>query len=243
MCHARLTPEGEAALAPGLYRDHCAKRCQTRYTFLELTRRLYGFVLTVRTRVHQPEAPAIVLLDRAPADSIGLDEVFGQQRSPHLFGVCDNALPDVKQLYFYFGGSNRSYVRKVGDQHIDLSLKGTIRQNVQQHILNHSLAITEWLASRDMPLECGEAVRKQLLAKLLHCVGTVCIPRTQRPEYSPKNTCHLTGCTAKQQSPHENDETAFNLVLHCPYEQTTQPCKVRLLRVFQCPWLRSWRRR
>ena len=91
------------------------------------------------------------------------------------------------------------------------------------------------------------------LAKLLHCVRTacalrghcmrtVCILRTQRPGYSPKNTCHLTGCTAKQQSPHENDKTAFNLVLHCPYEQTTQPCKVRLLRVFRCPWLRSWRR-
>ena len=58
-----------------------------------------------------------------------------------------------------------------------------------------------------------------------------------------KNTCHLIGCTAKQQSPHENSETAFNLVLHCPYDQTTQPCKVRLLRVFRCPWLRSWRRR
>ena len=43
----------------------------------------------------------------------------------------------------------------------------------------------------------------------------------QRPVYSLKNTCHLTGCTAKQQNPHETDETAFNLVLHCPYEQTT----------------------
>ena len=92
------------------------------------------------------------------------------------------------------------------------------------------------------------------MAKLLHCVRTAwalrahcmhtaCILRTQRPGYSPKNTFHLTGCAAKQQSPHENDETAFNLVLHCPYEQTTQPCKVRLLRVFRCPWLCSWRRR
>ena len=27
-----------------------------------------------------------------------------------------------------------------------------------------------------------------------------------------------------------------------PHEQTTQPCKVRLLRVFRCPWLRSWKR-
>ena len=83
----------------------------------------------------------------------------------------------------------------------------------------------------------------QIVALRGHCVRTACILRTQRPGYSPKNTCHLTGCRAKQQSPHENDETAFNLVLHCPYEQTTQPCKVRLLRVFRCPWLRSWRRR
>ena len=33
---------------------------------------------------------------------------------------------------------------------------------------------------------------------------------TQRPGCSPKNTCHMTGSTAKQQSPHENNETAFN---------------------------------
>ena len=37
-------------------------------------------------------------------------------------------------------------------------------------------------------------------AKLLQCVGTACILRTQRPiltRYSPKDTCHLTGCTVK----------------------------------------------
>ena len=72
----------------------------------------------------------------------------------------------------------------------------------------------------------------QVVALRAHCVGTACILRTQRPGYSPKNTCHLTGCTAKQQSPHENDETAFNLVLHCPYEQTTQPCKVACFECF-----------
>ena len=83
----------------------------------------------------------------------------------------------------------------------------------------------------------------QVVALRGHCVRTACILRTQRLGYSPKNTCHLTSCTVKQQSPHENGETAFNLVLHRPYEQTTQPCKVRLLRVFRCPWLRSWRRR
>ena len=69
-----------------------------------------------------------------------------------------------------------------------------------------------------------------------HCVRTACILRTQRPGYLPKNTYHLTNCTAKQQSPHENDETAFNLVLHCPYEQTTQPCKVRLLMASEMWW-------
>ena len=30
-------------------------------------------------------------------------------------------------------------------------------------------------------------------AKLLHCMRTACILRTQRPGYSPKNTCHLSG--------------------------------------------------
>ena len=54
------------------------------------------------------------------------------------------------------------------------------------------------------------------MAKLLHCVRTACILRTQRPGYSPKNTCYLTASTAKHQSPHENNETAFNLVHHVP---------------------------
>ena len=49
------------------------------------------------------------------------------------------------------------------------------------------------------------------LAKFLHCVRTACIMRMQRLGYSPKNTCHLSGSTAKQQSPHEKNETAFNL--------------------------------
>ena len=49
------------------------------------------------------------------------------------------------------------------------------------------------------------------LAKFLHCVRTACIVRTQRLGYSPKNTCHLSSSTAKQQSPHENNETAFLL--------------------------------
>ena len=51
---------------------------------------------------------------------------------------------------------------------------------------------------------------------------TTCILHTQRPGYKPKKTCHLSSSTAKQQSPHENNKIAFNLVLHCPYEQPTQ---------------------
>ena len=49
--------------------------------------------------------------------------------------------------------------------------------------------------------------------KFLHCVL-----RTERLRYSPKNTSHLSSSTAKQQSPHENNETAFNLVINCHYE-------------------------
>ena len=77
-------------------------------------------------------------------------------------------------------------------------------------------------------------------AKLLHCVHTACILRTQRPGYSPENTCHLTGSIAKQQSPHENNRTAFNLVLHYPYEQTTQPCKGQLCRGMQDAHMFKW---
>ena len=61
-----------------------------------------------------------------------------------------------------------------------------------------------------------------------HCVTiwgsscTVCILRTQRLGYSPKNTTPLSSNTAKQQSSHENNETAFNLVINCRYEQANQ---------------------
>ena len=41
--------------------------------------------------------------------------------------------------------------------------------------------------------------RGATMAKLLHCMRIACILRTQRPGYSPKNTCHLTGCIANQQ--------------------------------------------
>ena len=70
-------------------------------------------------------------------------------------------------------------------------------------------------------------------AKFLHCVRTACILRTQRLGYSPKNTCHLSNSTVKQQSPHENNETAFNLVINCRYEQATQLCKVQLCKGMQ----------
>ena len=48
-----------------------------------------------------------------------------------------------------------------------------------------------------------------IMAKFLHCVRTACILRTQRRGYSPKDTFHLSSSTAKQQSPHENNENAF----------------------------------
>ena len=70
-------------------------------------------------------------------------------------------------------------------------------------------------------------------AKFLHSVHTACILRTQRLGYSPKNTCHLSSSTAKQQSPHENNETAFNLVINFRYKQATQPCKVQLCKGMQ----------
>ena len=115
-----------------------------------------------------------------------------------------------------------------------LFLSTTLRPN---RVIFHFSCISLFIEAKS--LHC---VRTACTLRV-HCVGTACILRTRTPGYSPKNTCHLTSCTAKQQSPHENNQTAFNLVLHCPYEQTTQPCKVRLLRVFRCPWLRSWRRR
>ena len=51
--------------------------------------------------------------------------------------------------------------------------------------------------------------KKNTKAKFLHCMRTACILRTQGLGYSPKNTYHLSSSTAKQQSPHENNENAF----------------------------------
>ena len=51
----------------------------------------------------------------------------------------------------------------------------------------------------------------EFYAKFLHCMRTASVLRTQRLGYSPKNTSHLSSSTAKQQCPHENSETAFNL--------------------------------
>ena len=70
-------------------------------------------------------------------------------------------------------------------------------------------------------------------AKCLHCVRTACILRTQRLGYSPKNTCHLFTSTAKQQSPHQNNKTAFSLVIKCRYEQANQPYKKQLCKGMQ----------
>ena len=66
-----------------------------------------------------------------------------------------------------------------------------------------------------------------------HCVRTACILRTQRLGYSPKNTYHLFTSTAKQQSPHQNNKTAFSLVIKCRYEQANQPYKVQLCKGMQ----------
>ena len=72
-----------------------------------------------------------------------------------------------------------------------------------------------------------------LYVKIWGSCCTACILRTQRLGYSPKNTTHLSSSTAKQQSPHENNETAFNLVINCRYEQANQPCKVQLCKGMQ----------
>ena len=76
-------------------------------------------------------------------------------------------------------------------------------------------------------------------AKFLHWVPTACILRMQRLGYSPKNTCHLSSSTAKQQSPHENNETAFNLpTLNMSFfhkvqlGQTQNPCFLTPLQCF-----------
>ena len=76
-------------------------------------------------------------------------------------------------------------------------------------------------------------------ATFLHCVRTACILRTKRLGYSPKNTYHLSSSTAKQQSPHENNETAFNLpTLNMSFfhkvqlGQTQNPCFLTPLQCF-----------
>ena len=73
-----------------------------------------------------------------------------------------------------------------------------------------------------------------------HCVRTACILRTQRLGYSPKNTSHLSSSTAKQQSPNENNETAFNLVINCRYEHANQPCKVQVCKGMQDAHMFKW---
>ena len=69
---------------------------------------------------------------------------------------------------------------------------------------------------------------------------TACILRTQRLGYSPKNTSRLSSSTAKQQSPHHKNETAFNLVINCRYEQANQPCKVQLCKGMQDAHMFKW---
>ena len=64
-----------------------------------------------------------------------------------------------------------------------------------ENVRSHSPSVGGAIKFVDVhPLNSIPAVTR---TKLLHCVRTACILRTQRPGYSPKNTCHLTGCTAK----------------------------------------------
>ena len=82
--------------------------------------------------------------------------------------------------------------------------------------------------------------RHSYRGEFLHCVRIACILRTHRLGYSPKNTSHLSSSTAKHQSPHENNETALNLVINCRYEQANQPCKVQLCKGMQDAHMFKW---
>ena len=74
-----------------------------------------------------------------------------------------------------------------------------------------------------------------LKAMMLHCMRPVCALCAPTGKLSQEHlgnslkiTCHLSASMAKQQSPQDNNETAFKLVLQCTYEQTTHSCKVQL---------------
>ena len=81
--------------------------------------------------------------------------------------------------------------------------------------------------------------------KLLHCMRTAsalhayCTHRCRdtRPRLPPY---HLFDSVAKQQSPQDNNQTAFKLVFQCLYEQTTQPCQVQLCRGMQDAHMFKW---
>ena len=83
-------------------------------------------------------------------------------------------------------------------------------------------------------------VHSQQMGKLLYCVRSMHAVCTQMPGSSPKITYHLSDSTAKQQNPHNNNETAFKLVLQCPHEQNTEPCKVQLCRGMQDAHIFKW---
>ena len=91
------------------------------------------------------------------------------------------------------------------------------------------------------------SIADAIMAKFLHCMRTACILRMRtvcilhmhRLGYSPKNTCHMSSSTAKQQSPHKNNETAFNLpTLNMSFfhrvqlGQTQNPCFLTPLQCF-----------
>ena len=56
------------------------------------------------------------------------------------------------------------------------------------------------------------------MAKFLHCVRTACILR-MHTAHAEAGILTLSSSMAKQQTPHENNETAFNLEINCRYEQ------------------------
>ena len=126
-------------------------------------------------------------------------------------------------------GATKCLLRRDGDStcsHTIACLPDLGRTHLLPSSLSHSSLTTANLHAGTMPYIVMPGALKQIKTDVVlhildrgqvfalraHCVRTACILHTQRPGYSPKNTSHLTGCTAKQQSPHENDETAFNLV-------------------------------
>ena len=78
----------------------------------------------------------------------------------------------------------------------------------------------------------GEINLGQVVVLRAHCVHL--------PGNSPRITYHLLDSTAKQQSPQDDNKSAFKLVLQCTYEQTTQFCKVHICSGMQDAHMFKW---